>query len=159
MAVRIDTLIYLVDGKNKKVLLIHKKRGFGKEYINAPGGKCEEGETPEECAIRECFEEVNVTPKMLEWMGILEFLNNDGEDVIYCHVFLSKDWEGEIKESDEAIPKWYKFEEIPYEKMWPEDKIWLPKILKGKKILGKFRFVDWKFVEGSEEIYEIRLLR
>ncbi len=159
MPTRVETLVYLIDKRNGKILLIQKKRGFGKEYINAPGGKCEEGETPEECAIRECFEEINVVPNNLNWCGLLEFVNNNGEEIIYCHLFIAENWKGEVKESEEAIPKWYDLEKLPFEKMWPEDELWLPKILKGKKIFGKFRFLDWKFVEGSEEIYELRFLR
>ena len=45
------TLMFVI--QDGQILLIHKKRGFGKGKINGPGGKMEPGETPRECAIRE----------------------------------------------------------------------------------------------------------
>ena len=46
------TLLYL--RKNDEILLAKKKRGFAKDKYNGVGGKVENGETPEEAAIREC---------------------------------------------------------------------------------------------------------
>ncbi len=37
-------------------------------------------------------------------------------------------------------PQWFKFKDIPYEKMWPDDEIWLPKVLNGKLLTGSFIF-------------------
>lgn len=50
------------------------------------------------------------------------------------------EWIGEPKESEEMMPKWFDFKEIPFENMWSDDKIWLPKVLEGKKIRAKFWF-------------------
>jgi len=59
--------------KENKILLAMKKRGFGEGKYNGVGGKIENGETPEETMIRESKEEILVTPKEYEKVGIIEF--------------------------------------------------------------------------------------
>ena len=44
--------------KGSRVLLIEKLTGIGQGKINGPGGKIDPGETPEQCVIRECQEEL-----------------------------------------------------------------------------------------------------
>ena len=61
-----------------KVLLIHKKTGLGKGKINAPGGRIEQGETAAQAAVRECTEEVGLTPKAVVPAGTLHFYFRDG---------------------------------------------------------------------------------
>lgn len=41
-------------------------------------------------------------------------------------------------------PKWFPFEEVPYDEMWPDDIYWMPKVLAGKKVVGEFTIVDEK---------------
>ena len=68
------TLMFVI--QDGQILLIHKKRGFGKGKINGPGGKMEPGETPRECAIRETQEELCITPTGVEDAGLLHFQFN-----------------------------------------------------------------------------------
>ena len=55
------TLCYII--KNGKILLIKKKKGLGAGVWNGPGGKIESGESVQDCAKRETYEEVNVVPE------------------------------------------------------------------------------------------------
>ena len=57
-------------------------------------------------------------------------------------MFVSREWEGEISESEEMKPEWYKQDKVPYEVMWSDDSYWLPKVLEGKKIEAEFLFND-----------------
>ncbi len=59
-----------------KLLLAMKKRGFGEGKWNGAGGKQKDGETIEETAIRECQEEINITPKKLEKVAIINFFTS-----------------------------------------------------------------------------------
>lgn len=135
------TLCLLV--KDNKVLLAMKKRGFGIGKWNGVGGKVEDGETIEVAAIRETEEEIGVATELssIKNMGNIEFYFKDKPEWNqHMHVFLVKNWVGEPKESEEMLPKWYTHDEIPFEEMWADDKYWLPAVLAGKKIEGKFYF-------------------
>ena len=130
-----------------------KKRGFGKGRFNGVGGKVEEGkETIEECAIRETKEEINVTVSNLIKVSELEFRfkNNPAWDQM-VHVYLTEKWTGEPKESEEVSPKWFMVNEIPFEtSMWPDDKFWLPEVLKGNLIKASFVFGDNDVILSKE---------
>ncbi|WP_069806681.1 8-oxo-dGTP diphosphatase [Vulcanisaeta thermophila] len=150
----VETLVYVVKGNS--VLLIRKKRGLGAGYFNGIGGKVEEGEDIISAAVRECVEEVGVKPRDLEWRGLLEFWNyEDGkvESVHFVHVFVARDFEGEVRESEEAEPTWFSIESIPYDSMWDDDKYWLPKILSGSRVYARFVFNGWRLVGGN--VYEL----
>jgi len=132
----VAVLCYVV--KDNRVLLIRKKRGFGVGKLNAPGGRVESGETFEQAAIRECEEETGVRPLNLEYRGFVEFYSVNDEPDWVVHVFVAKDFRGELRESDEAKPVWCKLNELPYEHMWEDDYYWLPYVLHGKSIKAKF---------------------
>jgi len=83
------TLMFVHQGS--RVLLIEKLRGIGEGKINGPGGKIDPGETPEECVIRECQEELHITCLDPVKRGELWFAMTDLPD-IHCHVAL----EGQI---------------------------------------------------------------
>ena len=59
--------------KEDSILLALKKRGFGEGKYNGVGGKLENNETPEEAMIRECKEEIGVTPTSYEKVGYIHF--------------------------------------------------------------------------------------
>ncbi len=139
-----ETLVYLI--KDDKVLFIEKKRGFGAGFINGVGGKVEAGETIEDCAVREVKEEVGLKVKSLKKRGVILFINNKVEHIL-VHVFVSDDFEGTPKESEEAKPFWIDKEKIPFDKTWGDDKFWLPHILNGGFVYAEFEFKDWKLVK------------
>ncbi len=139
------TLMFVV--QDGQILLIEKLRGIGKGKINGPGGKIDPGETPAQCVIRECQEELHITPKNPVKMGELWFAMSDIPD-IHCHVFIATEFDGVPTATDEAIPVWTDIDKIPWERMWEDDLHWLPKMLEGRKFLGKFVFevekIQWR---------------
>jgi 8-oxo-dGTP diphosphatase len=124
-----------------KVLLINKKRGLGAGKVNAPGGHIEPGETKLEAAVRETEEEVGLTPLHSREVGTLYFQFTNGLKMEGT-VFIAEDYTGDMIETDEADPFWIKIEDIPYKNMWEDDLLWLPHVIKGKKIRGRFIFDD-----------------
>ena len=131
------TLMFVIRDGN--ILLIHKKRGFGKGKINGPGGKIESGETPRECAIRETREELCINPTGVEDAGLLHFQFIDGYS-IHGYVFTATGFEGEPTETDEAIPLWCSIDELPFDRMWEDDPTWFPHMLEGRYFSGRYIF-------------------
>lgn len=143
-AVHQATLLFVVDDKN--VLLIRKKRGLGAGKINGPGGKLDANETPQQCALREVSEELCIDVVEPEKRGELKFQFMDGYS-IHVHVFVSGQYSGQPTETDEAIPLWYPLLDIPYSEMWSDDIVWLPQVLAGSIVDGRFLFDDDKLLQ------------
>lgn len=121
-----------------------KKRGFGVQKWNGVGGKPEGEETIEETAVREVKEEIKVDIQVpnLEKVADFKFYfpkdkQNWDQEV---HIYLVKKWQGEPQETEEMSPKWFDLDKIPYEQMWADDIHWLPRVLQGEKLTGKFYF-------------------
>tara|TARA_R110002096_G_scaffold27577_16_gene84224 strand:+ start:598 stop:1128 length:531 start_codon:yes stop_codon:yes gene_type:complete len=133
----VANLVFLTRGD--EVLLIHKKTGLGAGKINGPGGKVEPGETAMEAAVREVEEELHVTPSNLSQVGDLHFDFVDGLR-LYCTVYLGQEFVGTPTETREAIPEWFRFDNIPYDRMWADDRHWLPHMLEGKQFRAWFKF-------------------
>ncbi len=133
------TLLFVV--RHGRVLLIRKKRGLGAGKINGPGGRIDPGETPLQAAVREVHEEVGVTPVGVVHAGTLCFQFRDGY-AIHVEVFRADDCHGRPRETDEAVPLWVPLEEIPYDKMWADDRLWLPRLLARRPFFGRFLFSD-----------------
>lgn len=142
------TLLFVV--RDAQILLIRKKRGLGAGKINGPGGKLDPGETPDECAVRECQEELGITPLEPEYMGQHLFQFVDGYS-IHVWVYRSERYEGEPQETDEAIPLWFPVDEIPYDEMWEDDRLWLPLLLKRQHFMARYIFDDDKMVDHHIE--------
>jgi fatty-acyl-CoA synthase len=123
------TLMFVV--RDGEVLLIRKKRGIGAGKINGPGGKLDPGETLLECAVRETEEELGVRAIGAREMGRLWFQFVDGL-TIHCTVFRADDCDGVAHETDEAIPLWTAVDALPFDEMWDDDRIWLPRLLAGQ---------------------------
>lgn len=132
------TLLFLV--KDGQILLAMKKRGFGKGKWNGVGGKIEPGESIEEALVRECQEEIAVTPKNWKLAAEIDFQEfHDGEPAhIYCHAYITNEWDGVPTESEEMAPAWFDIDKIPYSQMWDDDKYWLPRALAGETLKATF---------------------
>lgn len=136
------TLVLLL--KEGEILLAMKKRGFGQGKWNGVGGKANPNETILEAAIRETEEEIGVTPVNLQEAGIINFFHpysSKGKAINQqVHVFISSEWVGDPIETEEMKPKWFNYEEIPYQEMWWDDEIWFPIILNGNNVVASFMF-------------------
>lgn len=134
-----DTAVLTFIRRQGQLLLIVKKRGLGHGKVNAPGGRLEPGETPEQAAVRETQEEVGLTPFGLCSAGRLDFAFTDGYS-LRCHVFTADDCEGTPTETDEASPFWCGETEIPYGRMWSDDRLWVPLMLEDRPFSAQFVF-------------------
>lgn len=131
------TLLFVVEPE--RILLIEKKRGLGAGKVNGPGGRMDPGETPLETALREVREELGVDAKGAREHGELSFQFRDGYS-LHCHVFRADGCEGEPRETDEAVPLWTPLDAIPWQRMWADDALWLPRLIAGERFRGRFIF-------------------
>jgi 8-oxo-dGTP diphosphatase len=130
-------LCFVRDGA--ALLLIHKKTGLGAGKVNAPGGRIEPGESAEAAAVREVREEVRVEASGLREVGELYFQFCDGFS-LHGTVFFASEHVGTPVATREADPFWCPIAEIPYERMWEDDRYWLPLALEGSRFRAFFVF-------------------
>lgn len=124
------TLCYIQ--KNEKYLMLHrikKQNDINKDKWIGIGGKFEEGESPEECALREVKEETGLTLKSYEYRGIVTFVS-DNNFTEFMHIFWSDDFEGEIIDCDEGKLEWIEKSKLNDFEHWKGDEIFLDLINK-----------------------------
>lgn len=134
---RIGTLLFLM--RDGQVLLIRKRRGHGAGRINGPGGKPDAGESPLACALRETEEEVGVRVAAARLAAVLRFLDVAGDDWL-GYVFVAEQGSGTPRTTAEAIPAWHALDALPFDEMWEDDRVWLPRVLAGDSLEGDFLF-------------------
>jgi 8-oxo-dGTP diphosphatase/2-hydroxy-dATP diphosphatase len=138
---------------NSQYLLGMKKRGFGVGRWNGFGGKVQGKESILEAAQRELMEECGITAKQFEQRAVMHFRFLGKEDEIEVHLFDVRDFEGEPRETEEMRPQWFYQNEVPFDKMWPDDRFWFPFFFDGKNFEAEFFFkdenhlVDYKITE------------
>jgi mutator protein MutT len=141
------TLCYILNDNNE-VLLIMKKRGVGQGRWNGPGGKVDRNESIEESVIREVKEETGLTIKQPEHKGVLEFVAPSKPAIqSRCHIFITRNYQGELTESEECYSRWHSLDNLPFEQMWDDDVIWLGKLLKQEAEV-RYRF----FLDKDEKL-------
>ena len=152
---KLATLCYLkADGKTLMIHRIKKEDDMHQGKWNGLGGKLDPGETPEECAVREVFEESGLTIVDPILKGILTFPKfAKGEDW-YAFVFLAQKYRGQLIESSEGVLKWIADEHLLSLDLWAGDLIFLPWLERQGFFSGKFVYQNGKLVEHSVVFYE-----
>lgn len=150
------TLCFPVRGNPaQSVLLGWKKRGLGQDQFAGFGGKIEGNEPVVDAACRELAEESGllVNPATLEAVAVCDFFfPNKPSWEQQVHVFITRQWAGEPRESDEMRPQWFEVSQIPFERMWHDNRFWLPPLLAGKKLRARFTYQP---DNQTVEIYKI----
>lgn len=135
---------YLIDG-NRILLGIRKKvsLGLGENLVAGIGGKFEQDDkNPDNTLDREVYEEIGVEVLEKNDFGCVKFIFEhkplDSKWNQSVDIYLITKWSGEPKETESIKPIWFNIKEIPWEKMWADNKIWLPKVLAGERINATF---------------------
>lgn len=121
--------------QNGKMLLLHNKK-HKIPRVEVPGGKVEEGEKAEECAIRESNEECDIQVEITGFFGKFYTIAENGEKYeVYTFIGNILKGQPKIMESDKfSNIGWYSFSDIL---KFKEDKTLAPNLVDGLDQLKK----------------------
>lgn len=144
---KLATLCYVMDKNSDKTLMIHrvkKKNDYHEGKWNGLGGKFEQGESPEECAIREIEEESGLKIKAINMKGFITFPLFDGKEDWYVFVFTAEEFSGKLIESNEGNLEWIPNEKLTELNLWDGDKIFFDWLFRDKFFSAKFVYKNGK---------------
>jgi 8-oxo-dGTP diphosphatase len=151
---QLATLCYVLkDGKTLMLYRNKKPNDFHEGKWNGLGGKFEQGETPEECVIREIQEESGLAIKNPKLHGIITFPMFDGKKDWYVFMFTANKFEGELIDSKEGMLEWIPDEKLLDLNLWDGDKIFLPWLKQEKFFSAKFIYSNGKYIKHTVDFY------
>ncbi len=148
------TLCYLK--RDRQTLMIHRVKkpdDMHQGKWNGLGGKLEPGETPEECAIREIREECGLVARNPVLKGLLTFPGFANDEDWYAFIFVVREFEGELSDSQEGILKWIDDADLLDLELWEGDRIFLTWLERPGFFSGKFIYQDGRLVDHSVIFY------
>ena len=120
-----STLCYLEkDGKYLMLFRDRKKNDENAGKWIGVGGKFENGESPDECLLREVFEETGLKLKEYRLRGIVSFVS-DIYETEYMFLYTSGSFEGTLTECSEGRLEWIDKKSVPELPLWEGDRIFL----------------------------------
>lgn len=151
---KLATLCYIE--KDNSILMLHrvkKENDIHEGKWNGLGGKLELGESPQECAIREVKEECGLNVKNPILKGMLTFPKFAKDEDWYVFVFVIKEFDGELMESNEGNLKWIPKSELLNLNLWDGDKVFLKWLDQDKFFSGKFIYENGNFIKHDVDFY------
>ena len=119
------TLCYIEKGNEYLCLhRIKKENDLNEGKWIGIGGKFEDKESPEDCLLREVYEETGLTLTHYRYRGLVTFIS-DRWPTEYMHLFTADEFEGEIRPCDEGVLEWIGKDELLRKTIWEGDKIFL----------------------------------
>ena len=119
------TLCYIIrDGQWLMLHRIKKQNDLNEGKWIGVGGKIEENESPEECLLREVWEETGLRLTRWRYRGIVTFVSDQWEGE-YMHLFTADGFEGTVGVCDEGQLQWIDRDQIPQLPQWEGDRIFL----------------------------------
>lgn len=120
---QLTTLCYIEkDGKYLMLHRVKKEKDVNKDKWIGVGGHFEEGESPEECLLREVKEETGLSLTSFRFRGLVTFLA-DGWQSEYMCLYTADGFEGEISACNEGTLEWVDKKEVLHLNLWEGDKV------------------------------------
>lgn len=112
------------DGKYLMLHRVKKTVDENKDKWIGIGGKFEDGESPEECVLREVREETGLTLTDYRYRGLVTFVS-DRWETEYMHLFTARGYAGTLHECDEGVLEWIGKAALLALPQWEGDRIFL----------------------------------
>ena len=136
------TVCYLCAGG--RVLL--QRRAPGRLWagrLNGPGGKVAPGETPVAAVAREVSEETGLRLEAPRPAGVLELrFGEPPTRLLTVHVFTADRFGGRPRGGREGPLRWHGIGRLPFDRLWPDMRFWLPAVLAGGRVAGSCTYDD-----------------
>lgn len=144
------TLCYISQGDCTLMLhRVKKKNDLNHDKWIGVGGKFEQGESPEECMLREVKEETGLTLTAWRYRGIVTFVSGDWCE--YMHLFTADGFTGEVRTCDEGTLEWIKTKALETLPAWEGDKVFL------RLLREDHPFFSLKLVYEGEKLVRVML--
>lgn len=134
---RLTTLCYIE--KDDSFLMLYRNK---KEQDQSQGkwlgigGKLDEGESPEECALREVYEETGLRLTKYCFRGVVTFISDCWEDEL-MFMFTASEFEGELTDTcNEGELAWIKKDKLMDLSLWEGDRYFLQDLIEGKPLVN-----------------------
>jgi 8-oxo-dGTP diphosphatase len=150
---KLATLCYVKH--NHHTLMMHRVKKQNDMHAgkwNGLGGKLDAGETPEECVIREVWEEAGLIIRNPKLHGVLTFPAFAKNEDWYAFLFTATEFEGVLTDSSEGVLRWVPDEELLDLNLWEGDRVFLPWLAQPKFFSGKFTYREGELA-GYEVVF------
>lgn len=126
MAVILSTLCYLENDRGEYLMLhrTKKEHDANRDKWIGIGGKFEDGESPEECILRETEEETGLRLTAYRYRGLVTFVS-DRWETEYMHLFTANAWTGTPHSCGEGDLQWIAKDKLASLPQWEGDRIFL----------------------------------
>ena len=121
-----NTTLCYVEQEGKYLMLLRNKKAEDEnagKWIGV-GGKFQEGESPQDCLLREVREETGLRLTRYRFRGIVTFVS-DRYETEYMHLFTAQGFEGELTPCDEGELRWVEKEKVLSLPLWEGDREFL----------------------------------
>ena len=149
---RQTTLCYIENPRGEYLMLhrVKKKNDANHDKWIGIGGKFEDGESPEECVLREVREETGLTLTDYRYRGLVTFVS-DAWETEYMHLFTCTGFSGREHTCDEGVLEWIDKKALCDLQLWEGDRIFL-------RLLEEERpFFSLKLVYRGEKLISAEL--
>ena len=144
-----STLCYVTRGD--QVLMLHrvkKKNDINHDKWIGIGDKFEDGESPDECILREAREETGLTLTSWQCRGVVTFLSDEAEGE-FMYLFTADDFEGDLTDCPEGDLQWVSREFLDQLPKWEGDQIFLDLLWQNEPFfLLKLRYEGERLAEA-----------